>query len=320
MDYVSTPPGLADSLSGEAQSRVSLQAARASLCVLQRIACHALELWFAVASCATCDPELDSLLSTGMPARSVAIHDSRPLPSVHNPGQTILGEPGWPASSIQNNPWQSASVRQCRGCAQRAVLSGPLGTHSGHSCDASCDLASRLGAGGSRTADCGRCSRAEGAGALRAAAVPPHTQLAHPPPPSQGHSVHVYTSHFTPHHAFRETTDGTLSVSAHGDFLPVHLWQRMHIVCAILRSLYLAAWVALLGPSYDLFVCDQVNWSRRMPLRSSLPAASGAEGLHVHSPAAHASPAHSCGILLPLSRSVAGISSQLVEASVPRAV
>jgi alpha-1,3/alpha-1,6-mannosyltransferase len=55
-----------------------------------------------------------------------------------------------------------------------------------------------------------------------------------------GHDVRIFTSHHDVAHCFAETRDGTLAVYAHGDFLPAHVFGRFRILCAILRSIYLA--------------------------------------------------------------------------------
>eukprot|EP00499_Haloplacidia_sp_CaronLabIsolate_P001233 CAMPEP_0196800316 /NCGR_PEP_ID=MMETSP1104-20130614/40079_1 /TAXON_ID=33652 /ORGANISM="Cafeteria sp., Strain Caron Lab Isolate" /LENGTH=355 /DNA_ID=CAMNT_0042170725 /DNA_START=1 /DNA_END=1065 /DNA_ORIENTATION=+ len=76
---------------------------------------------------------------------------------------------------------------------------------------------------------------------------------------SQGHRVYMYTSHHSPGRAFSETTDGTLDVRVHGDWIPRHLAQRGHILFSHLRNVALAVMVGLFGPRCDVYVCDQVS-------------------------------------------------------------
>lgn len=68
----------------------------------------------------------------------------------------------------------------------------------------------------------------------------------------------MFTSHYTAERSFAETREGLFPVITHGDFLPRHLFNALHIVFAILRSIYLAICVSLFYGSFDVFVCDQV--------------------------------------------------------------
>ncbi|KXS20147.1 glycosyltransferase family 4 protein [Gonapodya prolifera JEL478] len=77
----------------------------------------------------------------------------------------------------------------------------------------------------------------------------------------RGHSVVFFTSHHDPNHCFQETRDGTFPVHVRGDFFPRHIAGRFHVIFAILRSLYLALWLWLAGPAYDVIVADQVSAS-----------------------------------------------------------
>ncbi|KAI9032286.1 alpha-1,3/1,6-mannosyltransferase ALG2 [Hyaloraphidium curvatum] len=77
----------------------------------------------------------------------------------------------------------------------------------------------------------------------------------------KGHDVRVYTSHHDPSHCFEETRDGTLAVRVLGDFLPRHFFGRFHVLCAILRNIYLALFVWLAGETYDVAFVDQVSAS-----------------------------------------------------------
>jgi len=74
-----------------------------------------------------------------------------------------------------------------------------------------------------------------------------------------GHSVRMWTSHYEASRSFAETRDGSFApVRVAGDWLPRSLGGRLHILCALLRALWLAGVVALLGEPADVYVCDQV--------------------------------------------------------------
>lgn len=76
-----------------------------------------------------------------------------------------------------------------------------------------------------------------------------------------GHHVDMYTSHCDPGHCYPETQDGTLFVRVLGDWLPRTLFGGFHVVFAIVRSLFAALWLCLLGPRYDVIVVDQLSIS-----------------------------------------------------------
>ena len=77
---------------------------------------------------------------------------------------------------------------------------------------------------------------------------------------SKGHQVHVYTAHHNPGHCFRETRDGTLSVTCAGDWLPRKVFGGLYALCANFRMMYLAMYILLCRRGdYDVFFCDQVS-------------------------------------------------------------
>ncbi|KOS17658.1 hypothetical protein ESCO_003301 [Escovopsis weberi] len=80
---------------------------------------------------------------------------------------------------------------------------------------------------------------------------------------SLGHEVVIYTSHCDPAHCFEECRDGTLDVRVHGDWLPMSVLNRLTIVCAIARHLYLLLRVHLSGELARLrpraFCVDQLS-------------------------------------------------------------
>ena len=73
-----------------------------------------------------------------------------------------------------------------------------------------------------------------------------------------GHGVEVFTSHYEPARSFAETRSGAFPVHVHGDWLPRAVLGRLHILCALLRMLWLALRVALRG-RFDVLVVDQVS-------------------------------------------------------------
>ncbi|KAG8690294.1 Alpha-1,3-mannosyltransferase-like protein, partial [Ceratobasidium sp. 423] len=80
----------------------------------------------------------------------------------------------------------------------------------------------------------------------------------------RGHTVHIYTSYHDPGHAFKETTDGTLTVRYIKPPLPRHVFGALHILLAILRQLHLVITLFFLvyfgrEKSYDVFLVDQLS-------------------------------------------------------------
>jgi len=76
----------------------------------------------------------------------------------------------------------------------------------------------------------------------------------------QGHRVKLYTSHHDPSHCFKETSDGTLTVVAIGDWLPRHTLKRLFAFWAYVRTIYVALYLAFVADfSPDVIFCDQVS-------------------------------------------------------------
>ncbi|KAG2322822.1 hypothetical protein Bca52824_016035 [Brassica carinata] len=76
---------------------------------------------------------------------------------------------------------------------------------------------------------------------------------------SQGHKVHVFTSHHDKSRCFEETLSGIFQVTVYGSFLPRHIFYRLHAVCAYLRCLFVALCVLLRWSSFDVVLADQVS-------------------------------------------------------------
>lgn len=77
-----------------------------------------------------------------------------------------------------------------------------------------------------------------------------------------GNEVRVYTSHCDLSHCFDEVSSRVLKVSVFGDFLPIAILGKFHILCAILRQLYLVLRLVVTGEilQYDYFVVDQLSF------------------------------------------------------------
>jgi alpha-1,3/alpha-1,6-mannosyltransferase len=87
----------------------------------------------------------------------------------------------------------------------------------------------------------------------------------------RGHAVTVYTSHYDPSRSFQETREGLFAVEVVGAWIPRTLGGGLHILCAVLRALWLATWVCLgSGASFDVVVSDQVS-AYLVPLRLLQP-------------------------------------------------
>ncbi|XP_052171054.1 uncharacterized protein LOC127787185 isoform X2 [Diospyros lotus] len=76
---------------------------------------------------------------------------------------------------------------------------------------------------------------------------------------SHGHNVHIFTAHHDKNRCFEETLSGTFPVAVYGDFLPRHIFYRLHAVCAYIRCIFVAVCVLFLWPSFDVILADQVS-------------------------------------------------------------
>lgn len=75
----------------------------------------------------------------------------------------------------------------------------------------------------------------------------------------RGHDVTMFTSHYSADRSFAETRQGLFPVIVYGDWMPRQVLNRLHIVFATLRALWLAACVCLGYSRYEVFVCDQIS-------------------------------------------------------------
>lgn len=71
--------------------------------------------------------------------------------------------------------------------------------------------------------------------------------------------MRVFTSHCDAGHSFPETQDGTVEVVVAGDFLPRHVLHRGHAMCAYVRMLYVAVYVAVTQPTPTAVFMDSIS-------------------------------------------------------------
>ncbi|EGR44573.1 glycosyltransferase family 4 [Trichoderma reesei QM6a] len=80
----------------------------------------------------------------------------------------------------------------------------------------------------------------------------------------RGHHVVIFTNHCDPSHCFDECRDGTLDVRVRGaSLVPMSIFNRLTILCAILRHFHLLLQITLSGELQHLepraFVVDQLS-------------------------------------------------------------
>lgn len=77
---------------------------------------------------------------------------------------------------------------------------------------------------------------------------------------SHGHSTQFVTAHHDESHCFQETRDGTLKVTAVGDWLPRSFFGKCYAFCAYLRMIYAAIYLVFFSDiEYDVIFCDQIS-------------------------------------------------------------
>ncbi|XP_060086414.1 alpha-1,3/1,6-mannosyltransferase ALG2-like [Ylistrum balloti] len=77
---------------------------------------------------------------------------------------------------------------------------------------------------------------------------------------SRNHAVHFVTAHHDKSHCFQETKDGSLNVTAVGDWLPRSIFGKCYALCAYLRMIYAAVYLVFFSSvEYDLIFCDQIS-------------------------------------------------------------
>ncbi|MBA0791936.1 hypothetical protein Gohar_016477 [Gossypium harknessii] len=60
-------------------------------------------------------------------------------------------------------------------------------------------------------------------------------------------------------HIAYKTNESVFPVTVYGDFLPRHIFYRLHAVCAYLRCIFVALCVLFMWPSFDVILADQVS-------------------------------------------------------------
>lgn len=73
-----------------------------------------------------------------------------------------------------------------------------------------------------------------------------------------GHRVALFTTHHDLTRCFEETKDGSIDVQVYGEFIPLHLAQRLRAPCSIARTHYLAWRLAMSNARFDVIFCDLV--------------------------------------------------------------
>jgi alpha-1,3/alpha-1,6-mannosyltransferase len=74
-----------------------------------------------------------------------------------------------------------------------------------------------------------------------------------------GHQVEFFTSHCDPAHAFEEVKTGKVKVTVCGDWIPTHVFGRLHVMFAMLRMIWVSLWLLFSGERADVVFCDQVS-------------------------------------------------------------
>ncbi|KAL9951271.1 hypothetical protein ACROYT_G043908 [Oculina patagonica] len=77
---------------------------------------------------------------------------------------------------------------------------------------------------------------------------------------SRGHEVQFFTSHHDKSHCFEETKNGSLQVTAVGDWLPRHCFGHFYAFWAYVRMIYVAVYLVFFSSwRMDVVFCDQVS-------------------------------------------------------------
>ncbi len=77
---------------------------------------------------------------------------------------------------------------------------------------------------------------------------------------SRGHSVQFVTAHHDPNHCFQETSNGTFTVTAVGDWLPRSILGKCYALCAYIRMIYAAIYLVFFSKlEFDMVFCDQIS-------------------------------------------------------------
>eukprot|EP01133_Synstelium_polycarpum_P004321 gene4321-5047_t len=78
---------------------------------------------------------------------------------------------------------------------------------------------------------------------------------------ARGHKVTIYTSRHDPKRSFKETHNGELDVRVAGSFFPRAIFNRLMVICAIIRNLFCALSIICSRVPYDVVFIDQISGS-----------------------------------------------------------
>jgi alpha-1,3/alpha-1,6-mannosyltransferase len=81
---------------------------------------------------------------------------------------------------------------------------------------------------------------------------------------ARGHTVDFFTSHYDPRRCFQETLTGGFSITVAGAWFPRHVLGRLYALCAYVRCVLAALYMAVVrcwlgGVRYDVVIADQVR-------------------------------------------------------------
>lgn len=77
---------------------------------------------------------------------------------------------------------------------------------------------------------------------------------------SHGHDIHFVTAHHDREHCFKETKDGTLKVTAVGDWLPRQTFGHFYAFWAYFRMIYASIYLVFFSDlKPHVIMCDQIS-------------------------------------------------------------
>ncbi|MFK8067571.1 MAG: glycosyltransferase [Gammaproteobacteria bacterium] len=79
-----------------------------------------------------------------------------------------------------------------------------------------------------------------------------------------GYEVEVFTGEYAPEMGFSELITESIKITVSGKFLPTSFFQRVQVLCALLKMAWVSLRLRFSGKHYDLLICDLV--SHTLPL------------------------------------------------------
>eukprot|EP00884_Botryococcus_braunii_P007571 jgi/Botrbrau1/16815/Bobra.150_2s0042.1 len=77
------------------------------------------------------------------------------------------------------------------------------------------------------------------------------------------HKVIIFTAHYDPNRCFKETLEGKFAIKVCGSWLPRQIAGRFHAICACLRCIFIAFYIAWFSwrtnQIFDVVIVDQVS-------------------------------------------------------------